>query len=359
MNFALTEDQEALRALAREIVSDLAAHERLTKLEAAGEPVFDREGWQKFAEAGLIGIGLPEEVGGGGLSFLEIALVAEEVGRGPAYLPYVPAAVSALAVAKFGGDAALAAAVADGSKLLTFALDEPGEPDYSAPQTKFSDGKINGEKSLVPYGAEADFALVSAAVDDGVGVFLVDLGAAGVSKAPLHTTNHEPHAHVTLDNVPAKRLGDAEVVHFLVTYGDSALACLQAGVCDAALRLTAEYTSNRRQFDKPIAEFQAVAQRAADAYIDTECIRLTAYQAASRLAEGQSADEEVATAKFWAGDGGSRVVHACQHLHGGIGVDLDYPVHRYFLWTKQIEHTLGTPTRSLLRLGRLLATTPV
>ena len=359
MNFALTEDQQALQSLAREIVTDLAAHERLAKLEAAGQPVFDRDGWAKFAEAGLIGIGLPEERGGGGLSFLETALVAEEVGRGPAYLPYVPATVSALAIARFGGDAQLVSGVADGSKLSTFALDEPGEADYLAPQTTYRDGTISGEKSLVPYGAEADFMLVSASVDDGVGVFVADTKSSGIEAVPLHTTNHEPHAHVTFDNVPAEQLGDADVVHFLVTHGDAALACLQAGVCDAALRLTAQYTSNRRQFDKPIAEFQAVAQRAADAYVDTECIRLTAHQAASRLAAGLPADEEVATAKFWAGDGGSRVVHACQHLHGGIGVDLDYPVHRYFLWTKQIEHTLGTPTRSLLRLGRLLATTPV
>ena len=88
-------------------------------------------------------------------------------------------------------------------------------------------------------------------------------------------------------------------------------------------------------------------------------MRLTALQAAWRLSEGWPADEEVAVAKFWAGDGGMRAMHACQHLHGGLGVDLEYPLHRYFLWCKQIEHELGTPTRQLLELGAHLAATPV
>jgi alkylation response protein AidB-like acyl-CoA dehydrogenase len=137
------------------------------------------------------------------------------------------------------------------------------------------------------------------------------------------------------------------------------LAMEASGVCGAALEMTAKYTSEREQFGKKIAEFQAVGQRAADAYIDTEMVRLTALQAMWRLAEGWPADEEVAVAKFWVGDGGMRALHACQHLHGGLGVDLDYPVHRYFVWGKQLEHELGTPTRQLLTLGAQLAQTPV
>ena len=124
------------------------------------------------------------------------------------------------------------------------------------------------------------------------------------------------------------------------------------------MRLTAEYTKTREQFDRPIATFQAVGQRAADAYIDAEAIRLTAWQAAWRLAAGLPAAAEVAVAKFWAAEGGQRVVHAAQHLHGGIGVDRDYPLHRYFLWAKQLELTLGGATAQLLRLGALLADEP-
>jgi alkylation response protein AidB-like acyl-CoA dehydrogenase len=113
------------------------------------------------------------------------------------------------------------------------------------------------------------------------------------------------------------------------------------------------------QFEKPIATFQAVGQRAADAYVDTEAIRLTAWQAASRLAEGLPASAEVAVAKYWAAEGGQRVVHAASHLHGGVGVDRDYPLHRFFLLTRQIELTLGGANESLRRLGRILAAEPV
>jgi alkylation response protein AidB-like acyl-CoA dehydrogenase len=122
--------------------------------------------------------------------------------------------------------------------------------------------------------------------------------------------------------------------------------------------MTADYTKTREQFDRPIASFQAVAQRAADAYIDAEAVQLTARQAAWRLSEGLPAAEEVAIAKFWAADGGQRVVHAAQHLHGGMGVDRDYPLHRYFLLAKQLELSLGGATAQLLRLGAILASEP-
>ena len=139
----------------------------------------------------------------------------------------------------------------------------------------------------------------------------------------------------------------------------AALALAQAGAAAASLALVAEYTKTREQFDKPIATFQAVGQRAADAYVDTEAIRLTAWQAAWRIGQGLPADKEVAIAKFWAADGGQRVVHAAVHLHGGVGVDREYPLHRYFLMTKHIELTLGGATEQLLQLGATLAAEPV
>jgi len=148
------------------------------------------------------------------------------------------------------------------------------------------------------------------------------------------------------------------IVEWLVQRTTTALALMQAGAAAASIALMAEYTKNREQFGKPIATFQAVGQRAADAYVDTEAIRLTAWQAAWRIAEGLPADKEVAVAKFWAADGGQRVVHAAVHLHGGVGVDREYPLHRFFLNTKHIELTLGGATDQLLRLGATLAAEP-
>ena len=151
----------------------------------------------------------------------------------------------------------------------------------------------------------------------------------------------------------------ASVVNSITEHATTALCIQEAGACASALELTAEYTKTRVQFDKPIATFQAVGQRAADAYVDTEAIRLTAWQAASRLAAGLPAAAEVAIAKYWAAEGGQRVVHAASHLHGGVGVDRDYPLHRFFLLTEQIEFTLGGANDSLRRLGRILADEPV
>ncbi len=166
-------------------------------------------------------------------------------------------------------------------------------------------------------------------------------------------------ARVDADAVLAEPGRGETVVDWVVQRATVGLCATTVGVCEKALELTAEHTKTREQFDRPLATFQAVAQRAADAYIDTEAVRLTTWQAAWRLSENLSAADEVAVAKFWASEGGQRVVHAAQHLHGGLGVDRDYPLHRYFLWAKQLELTLGGTTASLLRLGRALAAQPV
>jgi acyl-CoA dehydrogenase len=147
----------------------------------------------------------------------------------------------------------------------------------------------------------------------------------------------------------------AEIAAFIRLRGSAALSSEALGVCAEALRLTAEYVKTRKQFDQAIGTFQAVGQRAADAYVDTEAIRLTSWQAAWRIAEGLPAEDAVAVAKFWAAEGGQRIVHTAQHLHGGIGVDRDYPLHRYFLRAKQIELSLGGATGQLRALGRRLA----
>jgi alkylation response protein AidB-like acyl-CoA dehydrogenase len=368
VDFTFTDDQDQLRSLAKEILSDLATHERLTRLEREQpDGVFDRDLWQRLAESGLTGIAIPEEYGGAGLGLLDLAVVLEEIGRAVAPVPAVSTLVlGALPVARFGTPelrGKLLPGVVDGSLILTAALAEPGEGPPSAPTTVATpdgDGwRLDGEKAFVPYGAEADWILVPAAVEGDRGqLFVVPADAAGITVTPLRTTNREPLAGLTLSGVrPVESLGP-EAVDFAGAHGTAAICAVAAGVCAAALAMTAKYTSERIQFDKPIASFQAVGQRAGDAYVDTEIVRLTAYQAIWRLAAGWPAGDEIAVAKFWAGDGGSRVVHAAQHLHGGIGVDLDYPLHRYFLWAKQLEHELGTPTRQLLALGASLAEVP-
>jgi alkylation response protein AidB-like acyl-CoA dehydrogenase len=373
MDFSYTEEQQAIFDLAKQILDDGTPQERLREIERADGPRFDRGLWKTLAESGLLGIAIPEEYGGGGLGFLEVAGIVEQVGRSAAPIPFLESVVlAALPIVEFGSEEQKRAwlpRVASGEAILTAALIEPeGEP--ARPTTTASaegDGwKLSGTKLCVPAAQLANRMLVPAATGAGrVGVFLVDPSAAGVELTPLDTTSGQPEARVDLRGVrvgAADLLGDpqqgAEIVEWIVERATAALAALAVGVCEEALRLTAEYAKTRKQFDQPIAMFQAVGHRAADAYIDTEGIRLTALQAAWRISEGLPAARQVAVAKYWAADAGQRVVHAAQHLHGGIGVDKQYPLHRYFLYAKQLELTLGGSTQQLLRLGKLLADEP-
>jgi acyl-CoA dehydrogenase len=369
MDFSFNEEQEDLKGLVTQIFERELTHERLKEVEA-GDENFDRELWAKLAEAGVLGIALPEDVGGGGYGFLEAAIVLEQVGRTVAPVPFLEAVVlGALPIAQFGTAEqrkALLPGVASGETVLTAALVEPANQDPLAPTTTARrDGDawvLEGEKTCVPAGMVATRVLVPARSADGIVLAIVDPGAAGVTRERQNTTSGHPEAKLTLSGVRvegADVIGSSQqgaaILAWTVERATAALCAIAIGVCEEALKMTAEYTKTREQFDRPIATFQAVGQRAADAYIDTEAVRLTAWQAIWRLSEGLPATAEVAVAKFWAADGGQRVVHAAQHLHGGMGVDRDYPLHRYFLWAKHLELTLGGATAQLLRLGSLLA----
>jgi len=366
MDFAYSDEQQAAIDLARQILSDHCTPQRLREIELGGGPRFDRALWEKLAEAGLIAAGIPEEEDGTGLGFLTVAGIIEEVGRSAAPVPLLESAVlGALPLAAFGspeqrkewlpragrGEVVLSAALVEPHR-------EPGSPETRAVR----DGagfRLSGRKLCVPAGPIADLLLVPALLDDELGVFLVQSRAAGVTHTALGTTSQQPESLLELDGAAADRLGVAgqgpEIVEWVELRATAALCALAAGICSEALRLTGEYTKARKQFDQPIATFQAVAQRAADAFIDTEAVRLTALQAAWRIEAGLPARSAVAIAKYWAAQGGSRVVRAAQHLHGGVGVDREYPLHRYYLYARQLELTLGGATQQLRRLGRSIA----
>lgn len=348
MDFGFNEDQQALQGLARQILTDGTSVERVKSVMATDDAL-DLDLWRAMAAAGLVGIGWPAALGGGGLGFLELCIVLEEVGRAAAPVPALAVmALGGLALAAHGSDLS---GVADGSQLVTAALTEP-VGDARTPATVASaDGRLTGEKVCVPAGLLADTFVVSA--DDGL--YVVRRDTSGLTIERQDTTSGIPEASITLENVPATRLTGPEGVGWLVDHAQTAMAVMMSGVCEAAVRLTANYAISRIQFDRPIASFQAVSQRTADAYIDTEAVRLAAWQAAWRLAERRPHDAHVAVAKFWAAEAGQRVVHAAHHIHGGVGVDRDYPLHRYFLLAKQLELGLGSATPSLAHLGRLIA----
>ena len=373
MDFAFNEEQQDLQGLVEKILGSEVTLERLKEVEGS-ESNFDQDLWKKLADAGVLGIAIPEAQGGGGYGFLEAALVLEQVGRTVAPVPYYASVVlGALPVARFGTDAqkdALLPGVAAGDTILSAALTEAGADPLVPTATAKADGDgwvLDGVKDCVPAGPLADRVLVPASTGDGgVIIAIVDPSVKGVTRERQDTTNHHAEARLTLKGVKVAAgdvLGSAvqgpEILAWLVDRATAALCAIAVGVCEEAVRMTAEYTKTREQFERPIATFQAVGQRAADAYIDTEAIRLTGWQAIWRLSEDLPASAEVAVAKFWASEGGQRVVHAAQHLHGGMGVDRDYPLHRYFLWAKVLELTLGGSTPQLLKLGKILADEPV
>ena len=385
MDFELGEEEQTIRDLTAQVLDDMSSHERLKALAADGDHV-DRKAWAALASTGVAGASLPEAHGGLGLGFLATAVALEEVGRRASPVPLLTTAVmGAMPIAAYGTGSqrdAWLPGMADGSLLACSALAEDGttaaEPTTSArtasggaaaaagdASRRSGEGFVlDGTKVLVAGGLDADVALVPARLDNGgIGVFLVPIGTDGLERLPVEVTTGRPEARFELSGV---RVGadallgggasdGAEIVRFIERHANVGLCMMMAGAARAAIEMAAGYTKQRHQFDRPIATFQAVTQRAGDSYIDAEAIWLTAYQAAWRLSAGMPSNREIAIAKYWASEGGYRVVHAAVHVHGGVGVDRDYPLHRHFLAARHIELTLGHAEDQLAELGRQIA----
>jgi alkylation response protein AidB-like acyl-CoA dehydrogenase len=364
MDFTFTEEQETISKLARDLFERRATPDRLTELEA-GEIRYDAALWKELASVDLLGTALPEAVGGNGGGFVELSVLLAEVGWSVAPVPaYATLTLGADPIVRHGTpeqQQRILPGVVAGTRILSAGLQEPGRSDPMSPSTQARrDGpnwRLDGAKELVPAAQLADTVLIPATIcDGGVGLFLLATNGDGVEIRPAKTTNGEPHADVFLDGAIVSdedRLpGDGgQLIASVYTRAVVGLCASQLGVCDRALRIAAEYTSGREQFGRPIGSFQAVQQRMADAFIDVEAIRWTTWHAAWLVAQGRSADRAARIAKFWAAEAGARVAATAQHVHGGIGIDTSYPLHRYFLWAKYNELTLGPASQQLAKLG--------
>jgi 3-oxocholest-4-en-26-oyl-CoA dehydrogenase beta subunit len=364
MDFDFTEEQETIAKVARQLLEHRATPEHLTELEA-GDVRYDAALWRELATADLLGIALPENVGGSGHGFLELALLLTEVGWSVAPVPvYATLLLGADTIARHGDDSQRQRYLPDvigGERILSAALTEPGRSDPTTPQTtarRDGDGwRLDGAKELVPAAQIAHAILVPATLDDGdVGLFLLDTSVDGVDIRPVVTTDGEPHADISLDGAmvsDANRLAGngTNAIETLFARALVGLCAIQLGVTERALRMAASYTTGREQFGRPIGSFQAVQQRMADAFIDVEAIRWTMWQAAWLLGQDRPSSREAAIAKFWAAEAGARVAATAQQVHGGIGIDIAYPLFRYFLWAKHNELALGSASAQLAHLG--------
>ncbi len=376
MDFTFNDEQTAVREAADGILSGLVDPDRVAEIEATDDRV-DRNLWAELAKADLLGLAVPTEAGGGGYGLVELCLLLEAQGRVVAPIPlWATLVLGALPVAEFGSgplrDELLPGVVA-GGVILTAALADVaddiavggvGRPPVQASRGDAGGLVLSGTARAVPYAHVADRVLVPVTTPGGVVVAAVDPSASGVAVERARTTNREIHPHLHFDGVSvgADDLlagGDAtrgaEVLVWMLNRAWTGLCALQVGITEAAVAQTAEYLNTREQFGLPLATFQGTKLRIADAAIDTEAIRVTTWQAAWRLDNGVDADRAVNVAAWFAAEAGQRVVFATQHLHGGMGADISYPIHRYFLWGKQIELLLGSPSAQLARLGRQVA----
>ena len=370
MEFRPTQEQEDVRKLATEILDDLARPENLPDIEEAVE-WYDEALWSALAKAGLLGVAVPEAYGGMGFGILELGTLVECFGRAVAPVPALPTLVTAAeTVREFGNDEQkerLLPGVCDGSILLGAALIDEGAVTPGETTTRArADGngyRLDGVKQCVEIAERAERIVVAATDADGhTVVCLVDPRADGVRTEAQQVTTGEKRYRLTLADaavaaadVVADGQDGAAVLEWLLQRTLAGMVAMELGIAARALEMTATYAGEREQFGKAIGTFQAVGQRAADAFIDVEAIRLSAWQGLWKLSRGMDARRELEIAKFWASEGGHRACYAAQHLHGGIGVDTDYPLHRYYMVSKQLELTLGGAAEQLAARGRALA----
>lgn len=367
MNFDFSEEQNALQELSSQIFEGSSSFDRVELIEKS-EKKFDESLWSQLAEANLLGVAIPEEFGGLGFGLFELSILLEQHGRSVAPIPLLPTlAMGALPIIEFGSDeqkSQILPKVTSGQCILTGAFQEWGinNPLNTSLNAELIDSRwhLTGSKPAVPSAENADYFVVSAqTAEDQISLFLVTNPSKGITITSSPTTNRERHSQIDLEQTEAELLGDlGQGMHAMVWILErvhTAIAAVAVGCCAKATEMMAEYTSEREQFGRPLSHNQAVTQRAADCYIGTDAMRLVLWQAAWRLDAGYPAAEEVRSAKWWSAEIGQRVVHDVQHLHGGMGADIDYPVHRFFLWVKQLENMLGGGSYQLAELGKQIA----
>jgi alkylation response protein AidB-like acyl-CoA dehydrogenase len=307
--------------------------------------------WRALGPAGLLSLAVPARLGGEGLGMPEVGVLLTEIGRRALPLPALPTlALAALPVARWGTrdqQDDLLSAIGTGDRVLAAALREPSEPMPIRPTTRATpDLAVTGTKIGVWYAERAYRILVPVTRSTGgTGVVLVDPAGPGVCLQRTHSSSGVPEYTVHLDNAPAGDLpgcGTADLYRYAI-----AGACAMGdGLLAGALALTTAHIGTREQFGRQLATFQAVAQQIADVYIASRTAHLTALAAGWRQ---QSTDVDVAA--YWFASTAPAAMRTCHHLHGGLGLDVSYPLHRYSAQVKDLVRFLGGTEHCLDRLS--------
>jgi alkylation response protein AidB-like acyl-CoA dehydrogenase len=310
--------------------------------------------WDALVDGGVVAFGVPERLGGDGLGLPEITTALTEIGRhgtvSPALATLGLGLVPLLDLASDEQQDRFLAGVAKGG-VLTAALNEPGSSLPERPGTTLAGGKLSGTKVGVPYAELADWMLVTT----DTAVVVVSPKAPGVTLTTTPTSNHSDEYVVTFADVPVTDAdvlagADARRVNQLVLASTGAFA---AGLVAGALRLTADYVATREQFGKPLSTFQTVAAQLAEVYIASRTISLASTSVIWRLSEGRDADEDLDVLGYWVTSQAPPVMQLCHHLHGGMGMDIAYPMDRYYSTIKDLTRLLGGPSHRLDLVGEL------
>jgi alkylation response protein AidB-like acyl-CoA dehydrogenase len=301
---------------------------------------------------------------------VELCFMLEEQGRSVSPIPlYASLVLGALPIAEFGNpqqQEKYLTPLTQGLLKLTAAIGELGIPSATAGQVQAVElngmWTLNGSLDCIPDGPCADAIIVPAWTDGKQTLFIVDAHSDGLIMTAQTTSLGDNQGSLVLQDLAldssailGKAAGGDKILRWLEMRAEVGICALQLGVTEEALKRTAEFTCERQQFGVPIGSFQAVAMQAADAFIDVEAIRSTYWLALYKLTNGGAATAEVRCAKWYAADAGHRIVYRTQHLHGGMGADIDYPIHRFFLWAKHLGLMLGGSSIQLAKLGALLA----
>ncbi|MDE0162315.1 MAG: acyl-CoA/acyl-ACP dehydrogenase [Acidimicrobiaceae bacterium] len=359
LDLDFTQEQEMLRGMVRGLCSELSPLERVRELEDDPDGVH-RELWQRFGELGLCGLMVPESAGGSGMSLLDGVVLYEELGRSLAPLPhFVSCVLSAAAITEAGSpaqQAELLGGIASGETIATVGWLEPGG-GYKPRGVQLAaraDGDgfvLDGAKEHVPFAAAADLVVVLARSGDDdtdIDLFVVEAGAPGLSLDQRMSISSDTQYRATLDGVhvgAGARLGTPDAAAGAgweawqrAMHSGAILAAAQAvGGASAALEMTVEYAKERRQFDKALAEFQAVSHYLADARTALDGAQLLVYEAAWAHSTGRSTERLAPMAKLFACRTYREITAMCQQVFGGIGFTVEYDIQLYFRRAKQLQ----------------------
>ena len=361
MDFQLSEDQRAFADTAAALFAEHCSDEALRAHDASDAPYMQRL-WPACIEMGLHGVVVPEDAGGLGLGMTELMGVLGAQGEALALVPLWEHQLAAAALAHFGSDtlkSRLLPEAMDGSAMWTVSLGALGDPHgASLKLTRVGAGwRLDGQVAAVPLGGAARHALLGVEADGAPRLIALDLAQAGVQRRPGVDQHHLAVADLLLDGLVLD--GDAVLADAAHAWFEpraiACLACLQLGVTQAQLRRTVQYVSERKQFGRAIGSFQLVVGALADMHIGVEALRSTLWQLVYRLDAGLGVLPQALAVRAQACDLGHFAGHKAQHLHGGVGVDVSHPMHRFLLWSRMLGVALGGSEAHLARLGDWLA----